>query len=99
MHQCCRLGRSVLLAFLAVPLYAQSSAVWKDPSPHITRFAPIDKDVRLEVLDWGGSGKPIVLLGGGGDAAHVYDDFAPSVEHAMRVEFLVGLDVMCSFRG
>jgi hypothetical protein len=22
-----------------------------------------------------------------------------SVEHAMRVEFLVGLDVMCSFRG
>jgi non-heme chloroperoxidase len=79
MHQCCRLGRSVLLAFLAVPLYAQSSAVWKDPSPHITRFATIDKDVRLEVLDWGGSGKPIVLLAGGGDTAHVYDDFAPKL--------------------
>ena len=79
MHQCCRLGRSVLLAFLAVPLYAQSSAVWKDPSPHITRFATIDKDVRLEVLDWGGSGRPIVLLAGGGDTAHVYDDFAPKL--------------------
>jgi pimeloyl-ACP methyl ester carboxylesterase len=75
----CHLGRSVLIAFLAVPLYAQSSALWKDPSPHITRFVTVDKDVRLEVLDWGGSGRPIVLLAGGGDTAHVYDDFAPKL--------------------
>jgi len=79
MHRCCRLGSSVLLAFLAVPLYAQSSAVWKDPSPHITRFVTVDKDVRLEVLDWGGPGRPIVLLGGGGDTAHVFDGFAPKL--------------------
>jgi len=31
----------------------------------------------LEVLDWGGSGRPIVLLAGGGNTAHVFDDFAP----------------------
>jgi pimeloyl-ACP methyl ester carboxylesterase len=29
------------------------------------------------VLDWGGSGRPILLLAGLGDTAHVFDDFAP----------------------
>jgi non-heme chloroperoxidase len=33
----------------------------------------------LEVLDWGGSGKTIVLLAGGGNTAHVFDDFAPKL--------------------
>ena len=76
MSQCNRLLGSVLLAFLAVQLHSQSSAVWKDPSPHTTQFVTVDKDVRLEVLDWGGSGRPIVLLAGGGNTAHVFDDFA-----------------------
>jgi pimeloyl-ACP methyl ester carboxylesterase len=39
----------------------------------------VDKDVRLEVLDWGGSGRPIVLLAGGGNTAHVFDNFAPKL--------------------
>ena len=79
MHQSCGLVRSVLFAFLVVPIYAQSSSVWKDPSPHITRFVTVEKGVRLEVLDWGGSGRPVVLLAGGGDTAHVFDDFAPKL--------------------
>jgi pimeloyl-ACP methyl ester carboxylesterase len=33
----------------------------------------------LEVLDWGGSGRPIVLLAGGGDTGHIFDDFAPNL--------------------
>ena len=69
----------MLLAFLSAPLYSQRSAVWKDPSPHIARFVTVDKGVRLEVLDWGGSGRPIVLLAGGGNTAHVFDDFAPKL--------------------
>jgi non-heme chloroperoxidase len=32
--------------------------------------------VRIEVLDWGGTGKPLVLLTGSGNTAHVFDDFA-----------------------
>lgn len=28
------------------------------------------------MLDWGGSGRPLVLLAGSGDSAHVFDDFA-----------------------
>jgi non-heme chloroperoxidase len=79
MFKCGRPAGSVLLALLVVPIHPQSSAVWNDPSPHTTRFVTVEKDVRLEVLDWGGSGKPIVLLAGGGDTAHVFDDFAPKL--------------------
>lgn len=79
MSSCSCLAGSVLLAFLATPLHSQSAAVWKDPSPHTTRFVAVDKDVRLEVLDWGGSGRPIVLLAGGGNTAHVFDDLAPKL--------------------
>jgi len=45
----------------------------------------VDKDVRLEVLDWGGSGRPLVLLAGGGDTAHVFDDFAPKLMPSFHV--------------
>jgi pimeloyl-ACP methyl ester carboxylesterase len=79
MSHCNRLAGSVLFAFLAIPVHSQSSAVWKDPSPHTTRFITVDKDVRLEVLDWGGSGRAIVLLAGGGNTAHVFDSFAPEL--------------------
>jgi non-heme chloroperoxidase len=41
------------------------------------QFVPVDKDVKLEVLDWGGSGRPLVFLSGLGNDAHVYDRFAP----------------------
>jgi len=48
-----------------------------DPSPHRVLFVSVEKDVRLEVLDWGGSGPPLVFLAGNGNTAHVFDDFAP----------------------
>jgi len=75
----------MLLVSLVVPLYSQQPAAWKDPSPHITRFVTVDKNVRLEVLDWGGSGRPIVLLAGGGDTAHVFDEFAPKLTSSFHV--------------
>jgi pimeloyl-ACP methyl ester carboxylesterase len=39
----------------------------------------------LEVLDWGGSGRSIVLLAGGGNTAHVFDDFAPKLTDSYHV--------------
>lgn len=39
----------------------------------------MDKDVRLEVLDWGGSGRPVILVAGGGNTARVFDEFAPKL--------------------
>jgi pimeloyl-ACP methyl ester carboxylesterase len=59
--------------------YSQQCAPWLDPSPHSVRFVSVDANVRLEVLDWGGSGRPVVLLAGGGDTAHVFDEFAPKL--------------------
>jgi pimeloyl-ACP methyl ester carboxylesterase len=65
----------ILLAF-ATPASSQQ-AEWKDPSPHAVKFVTVEEGVQLEVLDWGGSGPPLVLLAGLGATAHVYDDFGP----------------------
>jgi pimeloyl-ACP methyl ester carboxylesterase len=65
-----------LVFSIAAAVNAQSPTSWTDPSPHKTSFVTVDKDVRLEVLDWGGRGRPLVLLAGAGNTAHVFDDFA-----------------------
>jgi len=49
-----------------------------DPSPHKASFVTVAKGVRLEVLDWGGSGPPLVFLAGLGNSAHKFDKFAPN---------------------
>jgi non-heme chloroperoxidase len=77
----CRAGTvPVFLTLLvATPTSTQPPASWQDPSPHAVRFVEVDRKVRLEVLDWGGRGRPIVLLAGGGNTAHVFDEFAPKL--------------------
>lgn len=55
---------------------ATKETAWPDPVPHHSQFITVDKDVKLEVLDWGGSGRPLVLLTGLGNTAHVFDRFA-----------------------
>ena len=77
---------AILLSLLVLPLCTQCSFHWKDPSAHVTRDSvTVEPEVRLEVLDWGGSGRPIVLLAGGGDTAHVFDDFAPKLDADFHV--------------
>jgi pimeloyl-ACP methyl ester carboxylesterase len=39
-------------------------------------FVAVAPGVKLEVLDWGGTGRPLVLLAGLGDTAHGFDKFA-----------------------
>ena len=56
-----------------------------DGSPHQTRLVSVDAHVRLEVLDWGGSGRALVLLAGSGNTAHVFDDFAPKLTNYCHV--------------
>ncbi len=74
-----QLGGPLLLIALLTPVYSQQPTSWRDPSPHTIQFVTVDKNVRLEVLDWGGSGRPLVLLAGGGNTAHVFDEFAPKL--------------------
>ena len=53
--------------------------IWqRDSSTHQVRFVTVDTNVKLEVLDWGGSGSPIVFLTGLGNTAHIFDKFAPN---------------------
>jgi pimeloyl-ACP methyl ester carboxylesterase len=70
----------ILATTLALALFASitnaGTPAWHDPSPHKVRFVTVDPDVRLEVLDWGGTGRPIVLIPGLGGSAHTFDDFA-----------------------
>jgi non-heme chloroperoxidase len=61
------------------PSADQTPIAWHDPSPHSTQMVRVDKDVQLEVLDWGGSGRTVVLLAGLGNTAHIFDDFAPKL--------------------
>jgi len=43
------------------------------------QFVTIEENVKLEVLDWGGTGRPLVLLAGLGNTAHTFDKFAPKL--------------------
>ena len=64
---------------------AAKQTEWKDPSSHAVRFVTVDHGVRLEVLDWGGGGPPLVLLAGAGNSAHVFDRFAPMLAASNHV--------------
>jgi non-heme chloroperoxidase len=73
-----------LVAPFAVDAAAQSTPSWRDPSPHEVRFATVDSHVRLEVLDWGGSGRPIVFISCY-LTAHAYDNIAPKLRGHFHV--------------
>lgn len=47
-----------------------------DTSPHKTHYVYVEPDVKLEVLDWGGRGPPLIFLPGLGFTAHNFDDLA-----------------------
>lgn len=69
---------SVMIAVSARVVGAQEARpVAVDRTSHTIRFITVEKNVTVEVLDWGGSGPPIVFLSGLGDTAHVFDKFAP----------------------
>jgi non-heme chloroperoxidase len=85
VHRYKRRAASIPFIFFILPLAAEQLSPWKDPSPHAVRFVTVEKGVRLEVVDWGGSGRPLVLLAGGGDTAHVFDDFAPKLTPSFHV--------------
>lgn len=80
------LAPAIFTLLLAVsPVSTQQATSWHDPSPHKVQFVAVEKDVKLEVLDWGGSGRPIMLLAGSGNTAHVFDDFAPKLNSELHV--------------
>ena len=51
-------------------------AACTDTTPHEIRMVRVAPGVELEVLDWGGRARRWCCSPGGGDNAHVYDQFA-----------------------
>ena len=65
---------------------ATKETAWqRDPTKHGVQMVTVDDNVKLEVLDWGGTGRPVVLLTGLGNNAHIYDKFAPKLTAAYHV--------------
>ena len=61
---------------------ATKESSWRrDTTLHSMQFVTVENDVKLEVLDWGGSGRPLVLLHGWGNYGdgHGFDKFAPKL--------------------
>lgn len=84
-----QLSRSGILFVLALAASAtsraQKSEPWHDPSTHKVQFVTVEEGVRLDVLGWGRSGRPLVLLAGLGFTAHVFDGFAEKLTDGYHV--------------
>jgi pimeloyl-ACP methyl ester carboxylesterase len=84
-------ARNFVVCLPAISLAASTAACAQErpPSQHPSgpevQFVTVEDDVRLEVLDWGGSGRPVVLLAGSGLTAHIYDEFAPRLTDCCHV--------------
>jgi non-heme chloroperoxidase len=72
-------------ACLVLTICTAGAQTAPDLSPHKVQFVTVQDGVRLEVLDWGGSGPPMVFLSGLGNTAHGFDDFAPKFSGAHHV--------------
>jgi len=58
---------------------------WREPAAHTAQQVTVDSGVQLEVLDWGGTGRPLVLLAGLGNTAHIFDRLAPKLTGEFHV--------------
>ncbi|MGB2713232.1 MAG: alpha/beta fold hydrolase [Vicinamibacterales bacterium] len=67
------------------PLEWENYVAYDDISKHKIQVVEVENGVQLEVLDWGGSGRPVVLLAGSGHTAHVFDDIAPKLTGCCHV--------------
>ena len=57
---------------------------WVDPANHRNDFANAN-GIRLNYLDWGGSGPALIFLHGAGQNPHYFDDLAPAFTGRFRV--------------
>src|SRR5580704_1641412 len=70
---------TTVFALMACAAFAQNGPSPQGESALKTQFVEVQPDVKLEVLDWGGTGRSLVLLAGGGSTAHVYDSLGPKL--------------------
>lgn len=56
-----------------------------EQAPKQVSFVEAEPGVRLEVLDWGGTGPSLILLAGSGNTAHNFESFAPLLTNQFHV--------------
>jgi non-heme chloroperoxidase len=66
----------VVIAACTATVPSARAKAWHDPSPHQIRFVTVQPNVKIETLDWGGTGRPLIVIAGSGGTAHAFDDFA-----------------------
>jgi non-heme chloroperoxidase len=71
--------RTTVFALIACAAIAQSAPSFQGETALQTQFVDVQPDVKLEVLDWGGTGRNLVLLAGLGNTAHVFDSMGPKL--------------------
>lgn len=72
-------GCLLVTAHAAQTNAAQERAGNAESPAYKEEFIPVGTDVKLQVLDWGGTGRPLILLAGLGYDAHEWDTFAPKL--------------------
>jgi pimeloyl-ACP methyl ester carboxylesterase len=68
-----------VFALIACVAFAQNGRASRGETALKTQFVDVQPDVKLEVLDWGGTGRNLVLLAGLGNTAHVFDSLGPKL--------------------
>jgi len=58
---------------IACAAFAQNGPSSQGETALKIQFVDVQPDVKLEVLDWGGTGRNFILLAGLGSTAHVTD--------------------------
>ncbi len=74
----------LLCLFLPNLISAQTQTRPPDTSPHKSEFVTVN-GVKLNYLDWGGSGEAILFLHGFPGSAHNFDELAPKFVDKFRV--------------
>jgi pimeloyl-ACP methyl ester carboxylesterase len=75
--------KALVIAYLLL-LAALGSAAGAQSSSALQGFVAVN-GVRLQYLDWGGSGPTLILIPGLGDNPYVFDDLAPAFSSHLRV--------------
>ena len=79
------LNKAAILLCLLLAAFGLSASVTAQTALPKQSFVDVQPDVKLEVLDWGGAGQPMILLAGLGFDAHNFEGFAEKLAAHYRV--------------